>query len=104
MFGICSLIKCFQLMDDSIEDINEHHVGGWTEMLTKSNPPVSNTPLSAYLDKYALAKQTVSFNSSKIKEVVGYKLKHPDFNHTALKEMVDKWKEDGSWPILDSQT
>lgn len=91
-----------KLMDDSIEDINEHHVGGWTEMLQKSNPPVPNTPLSAYLDKYALAKHTVTFSNTKIKEVVGYKLNYPEFNHDTIKEVIDKWKEEGSWPILDS--
>lgn len=71
-------------------------------MLEKSNPPVPSTPLSAYLDQYALAKHTVSFSNTKIKEVVGYKLKCPEFNHAAIKEVIDKWKEEGSWPILDS--
>ncbi|KAJ7582574.1 hypothetical protein C8J56DRAFT_222989 [Mycena floridula] len=92
-----------KLMDDAVEDINEHHVGAWTEMIQKSNPPIPNTPLSAYMDKYALAKHVVAFNNTKIKEVVGYKLKYPEFNHDAIKEVVDKWKEEGSWPILDAQ-
>lgn len=88
-------------MDDSVEDINEHHVGGWTEMITTSNPPIPNTPLSAYMDKYALEKHTLAFSNAKIKEVIGYKLKKPHFDHAAIKEVVDKWKEEGCWPILD---
>jgi len=89
------------LADDSVEDINEHHVGGWTEMLQKSKPPIPNTPLSAYMDKYALEKHIVAFDSTKVKNVVGYKLKRPHFNHETVKEVVDRWKEEGSWPILD---
>jgi len=90
-----------QLADDSVEDINEHHVGGWTEMLQTSNPPLPNTPLSAYMDKYALDKHIVALNSLKIKEVVGYKLRKPHFGHETMKETVDKWKSEGSWPILE---
>jgi len=90
-----------KLMDDAVEEINEHHVGGWTEMIQTSNPPIPNTPLSAYMDKYALDKHVVAFDNTKIKEVVGYTLKHPYFNHDEIKDLVDKWKAEGSWPILE---
>jgi len=90
-----------KLADDSVEDINEHHVVGWTEMLQNSKPPIPNTPLSAYMDKYTLDKHVVAFNNTKIKEVVGYKLRKPYFNHETVKETVDKWKNEGSWPILE---
>ncbi|KAF9456139.1 hypothetical protein BDZ94DRAFT_1276439 [Collybia nuda] len=90
-----------KLADDSVEDINEAHVSGWVDMIQTSHPPIPNTPLSAYMDKYALDKHTVAFNSNKIKEVVGYHLKKPHFNHETVKEMVDKWKDEGSWPNLD---
>ncbi|GLB35141.1 putative NAD dependent epimerase dehydratase [Lyophyllum shimeji] len=89
-----------KLMDDHVEEINEHHVSGWTEMITTSNPPIPNTPLSAYMDKFALSKHVVAFNNTKIKEVIGYKLKRSHFDHEAIKEVVDKWKAEGSWPIL----
>ncbi|KAJ3976409.1 hypothetical protein EV361DRAFT_884094 [Lentinula raphanica] len=90
----------YKFMEDAVEDINEHHVGGWTQMIQHSNPPIPNTPLSAYMDKYALEKHIVAFSNTKIKEVIGYKLKRPQFNHDGIKEIVDKWKEEGSWPIL----
>ncbi|KAF9072970.1 hypothetical protein BDP27DRAFT_1381965 [Rhodocollybia butyracea] len=90
----------YKFMDDAVEDINEHHVGGWTQMIQNSNPPIPKTPLSAYMDKYALEKHVVAFNNTKIKEVIGYQLKRPHFNHDSIKEIVDKWKEEGSWPIL----
>ncbi|KIM49305.1 hypothetical protein M413DRAFT_438490 [Hebeloma cylindrosporum] len=91
----------FKLLDD-LEDINEHHVEGWTEMLSKSVPPITNTPISAYMDKYTLEKHVVGFDNSKIKQIVGYKLLRPDFNHANIKEVVDKWKAEGAWPNIPS--
>ncbi|KAF7338641.1 NAD dependent epimerase dehydratase family protein [Mycena venus] len=91
-----------QMKSDTVEEINEHHVSGWTEMITTSNPPIPNTPLSAYMDKYALEKHVVAFSNAKLLEVTGYKLKKPNLNHDTVKEVVDKWKEEGSWPILDA--
>ena len=70
-------------------------------MIQSSNPPIPNTPLSAYMDKYALAKHVVALNNTKIKEVVGYKLKYPQFSHDTVREVVDKWKAEGSWPVLE---
>ncbi|KAG9226048.1 hypothetical protein CCMSSC00406_0008710 [Pleurotus cornucopiae] len=87
-------------LEEMVEDINEHHVGAWTEMITKSDPPIPNTPLTAYMDSYALQKHVVAFDNSKIKEVVGYKLRHPEFNHDVIKDIIDKWKAEGSWPNL----
>jgi hypothetical protein len=88
-------------LDDAVDDINEHHVGGWTEMITNSNPPIPNTPLTAYMDNYALSKHVVSFDNAKIKAVIGYKLQKPEFNHGTIKEVVDKWKAEGTWPNID---
>ncbi|KAK0445520.1 hypothetical protein EV421DRAFT_1902467 [Armillaria borealis] len=90
----------FKLKDDIVEEINELHVGHWTEMILKSNPPIPNTPLSAYMDKYYLEKTVVGFSNSKIKTVTGYQLSKPRFNHDTIKDMIDKWKAEGSWPIL----
>jgi hypothetical protein len=90
-----------KLKDDAVEEINEHHVGAWTEMITNSKPPVPNTPLSAYLDKYGLEKHNVAFSNKKLKDMVGYKLKRPHFNHDTIKEVVKKWKVEGSWPVLE---
>ncbi|KAF9239678.1 hypothetical protein BU15DRAFT_46609 [Melanogaster broomeanus] len=88
-------------LDDLVEEINEHHVGTWTEMLQSSNPPTLHTPLNAYMDKYALSRHKLAYNNGRIKNVVGYQLKRPLFNHETLKEVVEKWKEEGTWPRLD---
>ncbi|KAF7322530.1 NAD dependent epimerase dehydratase family protein [Mycena chlorophos] len=88
------------LKSDAVEDINEHHVGAWTEMITTSNPPIPNTPLSAYMDKYALDKHVVAFSNQKLLEITGYKLKRPEFNHDTVKDIVDRYKAEGTWPNL----
>ncbi|EJF65716.1 hypothetical protein BD309DRAFT_944311 [Dichomitus squalens] len=85
-------------LEDMIEDINEVHVSTWTEMITSSNPPIPNTQFSSYMDLSALKKHVVAFNADKIKEVIGYKLNWPQFNHDAIRDMVDKLKAEHSWP------
>ncbi|PSR71146.1 hypothetical protein PHLCEN_2v12992 [Hermanssonia centrifuga] len=88
-------------LDDTVEEINESHVGYWTEMITKSNPPVPNTPYTAYMDIYHLKKHVVSFNAQKLKEIVDYKLRRPKLDHETVKEVIDKLKAEGSWPNLE---
>lgn len=88
-------------LEDVIEDINEVHVSTWTKMITTSNPPVPNTQFSSYMDVYCLKKHVVAFSADKIKNVVGYKLKRPYFNHETVGEMVEKLKAEHSWPNND---
>ncbi|KIK24983.1 hypothetical protein PISMIDRAFT_23032 [Pisolithus microcarpus 441] len=91
----------FQLkLEDLEEEINEHHVGTWTEMLQLSNPPVTHTPLNAYMDKYALSRHRLGYSNHKIKRIVGYQLKRPNFCQETIQEVVDKWKAEGSWPVF----
>jgi hypothetical protein len=89
--------------DDLVEEINDHHVSGWTEMITTSNPPIPNTPLSAYMNNWQLSRHKLAYSNVKIKEIVQYKLLKPHFNHANIKEVIDKWKEEGSWPNLGGQ-
>lgn len=81
-----------------VEDINEAHVGEWTRMITTSNPPVPNTPYTAYMDVYMLKKHVITFNAQKLKNVVGYQLRHPKMTNEVLQEIIDKLKAEGSWP------
>lgn len=87
-------------LEDLEEEINEHHVGTWTEMLQLSNPPVTHTPLNAYMDKYALSRHRLGYSNHKIKRIVGYQLKRPNFCQETIQEVVDKWKAEGSWPVF----
>ena len=84
-----------------MDEINEQHVGVWTQMLTSSNPPVSNTPLIAYLDLYLLKKHQFGLSNKKIQDVTGFKLKVPGITAAAIKELIQKWKDEGNWPKFD---
>ncbi|TDL27254.1 hypothetical protein BD410DRAFT_410300 [Rickenella mellea] len=95
---ITTTIAKFKLTESMIEEINEDHVGGWTSMITSSKPPVTNSPLSAYLDESDLSKSVIALNNGKIKNIVGYTLTKPEFNQQQLKEVVDKWKAEHTWP------
>lgn len=98
---VVMLTVCQLKLEDLVEEINEHHVGTWTEMLQQSNPPITHTPLTAYMDKYALSKHKLAYDNGKIKRIVGYKLKRPLFDRASLTEVVEKWKEEGTWPRLE---
>jgi len=70
-------------------------------MITTSTPPVPNTPLSAYLDLYLLSKHQFGLSNKKIQEVVGFKPKVPGITEAAIKELIQKWKEEGTWPKFE---
>jgi len=89
-------------LEDVVEEINETHVSAWAEMLTKSDPPVTKTPLSGYMTTFLLSKHTIAFSNRKIRRVIGYPLKRPYMTSDVLNEIVDKWKAEGSWPTIRS--
>lgn len=70
-------------------------------MLMSSNPPIHQTPLSAYMDESTLLKMTIAFNADKIKNIVGYKLAYPEFSEGNLRDIVTAWKAEGIWPNAD---
>ena len=89
-------------LEDVVEDINEAHVSAWAEMLTKSEPPVTRTPLSSYMDTFSLSKHTVALSNRKVQRIIGYHLKRPTMTADVLYEIVDKWKVEGIWPAIRS--
>lgn len=91
-------------LEDLVEDINEAHVSAWAEMLTRSDPPVTITPLTAYMNTFSLSKHTVAFSNKKIQRIIGYHLKRPSMTAEVLYEIVDKWKADGIWPIVRNES
>lgn len=84
--------------DHMVEDINEKHMAAWGALTLKSNPPIPNTPLTAWIDGYLLGKYSVAYEGSKIKNVIGYKLRKPKFDVAGIQEIVDGFKSEGIWP------
>ncbi|KAH9951280.1 hypothetical protein B0H21DRAFT_684947 [Amylocystis lapponica] len=89
-------------LEDVLEDINDTHVTTWTEMITTSNPPVSNTHYSPYMDQYNLRRHPFAASNERVKRIVGYTLRHPHFTRDTILDMVDKLKAEGSWPQNNS--
>lgn len=85
-----------------VEEINEAHVGHWSKMVEISNPPVTKMHYSAYMDLYHLKKHVVAFDAKKLKEIVGYSLRRPNITQDTLKEIIEKLKAEGSWPVIAS--
>lgn len=52
------------------------------------------------MDLYLLEKHSVGFSNKKIEQIVGYKLQVPEFNTEVVLDMVQKWKDEGSWPLF----
>ena len=69
-------------------------------MITTSDPPCPNTHLTAYMDDSVLSKHIVAFSAQKLKNVVGYELRHPQFSKEEVRDIVEKWKAEGSWPNI----
>ena len=78
--------------------MNEQHVGIWADMCARSNPPITNTPLSAFTEEHHLKRAHVALNADKFKKMIGYKLKYPYFREETVRDMIDKWKAENSWP------
>ncbi|OAV86191.1 hypothetical protein PTTG_30034 [Puccinia triticina 1-1 BBBD Race 1] len=96
MASICQFAKLNMI--DVIEDVNEKHCEPWPEMLSKSNPPITNTPFTPNLPWALLTKNHIAFDGSKIKEVVGFKVKFPGMTEEVIREQVQKFILDGVWP------
>ena len=77
---------------------NAQHCEPWPEMLSKSNPPITNTPFTPNLSRALLTKNHIAFDGSKIKEVVGFKVKFLGMTEEVIQEQVHKFILDGVWP------
>lgn len=71
----------------------------WAEMLGKSSPPVNNQHLSAYMDKYTLDRHNLALSNGKLKKLTGYRLQYSVFSKECVSEVVQKWKDERTWPV-----
>ncbi|KDQ13201.1 hypothetical protein BOTBODRAFT_56260 [Botryobasidium botryosum FD-172 SS1] len=95
-----TMMKLDFRVEEMIGDVNEKHMEAWTMLIHKSDPPVPNTPLTAYVEAHMLAKYSVAYAGKKIKEVVGFELARPKFDEDAVREVVGSFREEGTWPNL----
>ncbi|KAK4053472.1 hypothetical protein OIV83_001639 [Microbotryomycetes sp. JL201] len=99
-----SVISSFAKMNiqDVLEDVNEKHMQGWSDLLTASNPPVSpTTPLSPYTPVDLLQPYPLTFSSRKLKQI-GWKPQHR-LDAKSLHDTIKGFKAEGIWPSAKSR-
>ncbi|KAM0788503.1 hypothetical protein ACM66B_001634 [Microbotryomycetes sp. NB124-2] len=89
-------------MEDVLEDVNEKHMQGWSDLLTASDPPISSTtPLSPYTPVDLLQPYPVAFSNRKLK-AIGWMPSHR-LDAETLRETIDGFKAEGIWPRVEAK-
>lgn len=100
-FDILSLSRHLQSnMREVVEIANEMHVGPWYEMLSRSTPPIQNTPLSPTLPDLILRKNRCHLDPAKMTRITGWKPKFPRVTADEVKRTMDTFIQDGVWPVV----
>jgi len=89
-------------LSDVAENANELHMETWMRLMENSNPPLRNTPLTAFMDTHLFGKYAISFSAAKIKRVMGYQLKRPKLTQETVNEVLDGFKAAGIWPNAET--
>jgi len=85
-------------LNEMAQDVNNHHAEAWSDLIENSDPPVPNTPLTAYIELHKFERRIIALSNTKIKRVLGTALRHPGFNDNEVSDVVDSFIEEGNWP------
>ncbi|WWD18123.1 hypothetical protein CI109_102572 [Kwoniella shandongensis] len=99
---MATLVQQFAKTDfaEMVEDVNEMHVQAWSDMLSKSNPPIDSSPITPFLDEHAFRKMAICFDGSKAKKILGFKPAYSKVEVDELKRIVHDFQDDRLWPKL----
>ncbi|KAG0142696.1 hypothetical protein CROQUDRAFT_673380 [Cronartium quercuum f. sp. fusiforme G11] len=85
-------------MIDVIDDVNEKHFAPWPEMLSRSSPPIVNTPFTPTLPVALLSKHHIALDGTKVRQVIGWKPTFSSMTVEAIQDQIQKFKDEGVWP------
>jgi len=86
-------------LDSVLEEANEHHLEPFSEMLDRSTPPITSTPLTPQMPIDQLSNNHVALDGTKLETVVGWKPRYPKFEPRLIQEALTLWKcEVETWP------
>lgn len=86
-------------MKDVVEDVNELHLEGWSELMQASNPPLSSTaPISPHIPQDLLMPYPINFDTEKLKRLTGWEPKY-SLTPDVLKKTIAQFTKEGCWPI-----
>ncbi|GJN87141.1 hypothetical protein Rhopal_000086-T1 [Rhodotorula paludigena] len=95
-----SVISSFAKLNigEVVEDVNDKHLEGWSDLLQASNPPIlTNMPISPAVPADLLGPHPISFDNGALKRLTGWK---PRYRLTGdvLRETVEGFRHEGNWP------
>lgn len=97
------LTNVFTLQLNMLEVVDiaeEKHSEPWLEMLSKSNPPITSTPLNALLTEVALRKHRCHFDITKTTSLTGWRPRYPRITVAEVQRTIDIFKADNVWPTV----
>ncbi|WVO13378.1 hypothetical protein L204_100993 [Cryptococcus depauperatus] len=99
---VATLVQQFAKTDftEMVEDVNEMHVQAWSDMLSKSQPPIESTPITPFLEEHAFKKRSTCLDGSHAEKVLGFIPKYPKVEVNEIKDIVKEFQEDKLWPKL----
>ncbi|BGP38313.1 hypothetical protein JCM10450v2_002259 [Rhodotorula kratochvilovae] len=95
-----SVISTFARMNigEVVEDVNEKHLEGWSELLQASSPPIaSNVPISPSVPVDLLGPNPIAFDNSTLKRLTGWAPRYR-LDAKGGRETVDGFRKEGHWP------
>ncbi|SCZ93541.1 BZ3500_MvSof-1268-A1-R1_Chr6-3g08727 [Microbotryum saponariae] len=91
-------------MGDVLEDVNEKHLEGWSELLQASKPPISSTvPISPYVPADLLEPHPIHFSNTKLVKLIGW-TPTQKLDSVVLRDTVQKFLEEHNWPNAEPKS
>lgn len=84
-------------MDNVLEDINEHVMGPWADLLAAANITRPG-PINPFMEKELFKDENLCLNGSRLEEVVGFKYDRPLLRREDMEEMIESFKAMNWWP------
>ena len=85
-------------MGEVEELADERHAEPFLAMCAGSTPPIANSPFSHTLPPPILRKNRCHMDTSKIRNLTGWKPKYGKITVDEVKKVIDGFKKDGVWP------
>ncbi|KFY37301.1 hypothetical protein V494_04811 [Pseudogymnoascus sp. VKM F-4513 (FW-928)] len=94
-----SLLSTFARMnmDHVLEDINEHVMGPWADLLSDAGITRPG-PLGPYLEKEQLKDEDLYLDGSRFESLAGFTYSRPTLGKKELEEMIESYKTMNWWP------
>ncbi|KIM22639.1 hypothetical protein M408DRAFT_282267 [Serendipita vermifera MAFF 305830] len=85
-------------LNEIVEEANLVHLEAWNEMITRSKPPVPNTPLSPYMPLSLVEEHGYAIDGERSRKILGYQYRYPQLNEQAVCDYIDWCRREGAWP------